>query len=201
MVKIPEFHIGKAFYIRRADSSADSKDSQGILACLAEAFAPYRDSYTPEGYADTVLSPYTLARRMETMTIFVAVTAEGEMVGTVACAGVIHALRSPDHPISGSPDSIEGHLRGMSVRTSWQGAGVAEKLLESAEEELRSQGCSRITLDTTLPLERAMRFYEKHGYRRSGREQDFFGMVLVEYVKNIGPSGHRIIGSSGNQGR
>jgi hypothetical protein len=28
-----------------------------------------------------------------------------------------------------------------------------------------------------------MRFYERHGYRRSGRISDFFGMPLIEYVK------------------
>jgi hypothetical protein len=31
-----------------------------------------------------------------------------------------------------------------------------------------------------------MRFYERHGYRRSGRVQDFFGMPLIEYAKDIG---------------
>jgi len=30
-----------------------------------------------------------------------------------------------------------------------------------------------------------MRFYEKHGYRRSGKVSDFFGMPLVEYVKPV----------------
>jgi GNAT superfamily N-acetyltransferase len=79
----------------------------------------------------------------------------------------------------------EGHLRGMAVRAAWQGAGVAQALLERAESELRAQGCSRVTLDTTLPLERAMRFYEKNGYQRSGRVADFFGMVLIEYEKAI----------------
>ena len=38
---------------------------------------------------------------------------------------------------------------------------------------------------TTEPLERAMRFYEKHGYRRSGRVTDFFGMTLHEWVKSL----------------
>ena len=171
MIKIPEFDAGKAFHIRRAGSGAHSKDTEGILACLAEAFAPYRNSYTPEGYADTVLSPETLAQRMETMAIFLAVTDQGEIVGTIGCY-VAH--------------SHEGHLRGMAVPTAWQGAGVAQQLLRSAEAELVARGCSRITLDTTLPLQRAMRFYEKHGYRRSGRKQDFFGMVLLEYSKEIG---------------
>jgi len=30
-----------------------------------------------------------------------------------------------------------------------------------------------------------MRFYEKHGYRRSGKVSDFFGMPLVEYAKPL----------------
>ena len=45
------------------------------------------------------------------------------------------------------------------------------------------KGCSLVTLDTTEPLERATRFYEKHGYRLSGRVSEFFGMPLFEYVK------------------
>jgi GNAT superfamily N-acetyltransferase len=68
----------------------------------------------------------------------------------------------------------------------WQGRGVAEALLESAEAELIGRKCNRITLDTTEPLERAMRFYERHGYRRSGKVSDFFGMRLHEYAKELG---------------
>jgi hypothetical protein len=30
-----------------------------------------------------------------------------------------------------------------------------------------------------------MRFYEKHGYRRSGKVGGFFGMPLYEFVKNL----------------
>jgi hypothetical protein len=40
----------------------------------------------------------------------------------------------------------------------------------------------RISLDTTEPLTRAMRLYEKNGFCRSGRVSDFFGMKLFEYV-------------------
>ena len=62
----------------------------------------------------------------------------------------------------------EGHLRGMAVLPAWRGAGVAAALLAAAEEWLRSTGCKRVTLDTTLPLRATMKFYEKNGYRRSG---------------------------------
>ena len=71
----------------------------------------------------------------------------------------------------------------MAVLPAWQGAGVAALLLDAAERELRDKGCSLVTLDTTEPLERATRFYEKHGYRPSGRVSEFYGMPLFEYVK------------------
>jgi hypothetical protein len=36
-----------------------------------------------------------------------------------------------------------------------------------------------------------MRFYEKHGYRRSGKVTDFFGMDLYEFVKELRVPGAR----------
>jgi len=30
-----------------------------------------------------------------------------------------------------------------------------------------------------------MRFYEKNGFRRSGKVTDFYGMPLFEYVKTL----------------
>jgi ribosomal protein S18 acetylase RimI-like enzyme len=145
-------------------------DAFGILECLRIAFEPYRAKYTPGGFADTVLTPQTIQHRLWEMTVFVAVTAGNEIVGTIACVVI---------------DASEGHLRGMAVLPEWQGRGIAEKLLQSAELELAGRGCSRITLDTTEPLQRAVRFYEKHGYVASGRTTDFFGMALHEYVKDL----------------
>jgi ribosomal protein S18 acetylase RimI-like enzyme len=79
----------------------------------------------------------------------------------------------------------EGHLRGVAVLPAHAGTGVAEQLLTAAERALRERGCVRISLDTTEPLRRAIRFYGRHGFRRSGRVSDFFGMPLVEYVKEL----------------
>jgi len=79
----------------------------------------------------------------------------------------------------------EGHLRGMAVLPDWHGSGVAAKLLSAIETWLRSRACKRITLDTTVPLQAATRFYEKHGHHRSGKISDFFGLELVEYVKHF----------------
>ncbi len=73
----------------------------------------------------------------------------------------------------------------MGVLPEWQGRGVAKLLLDRAETELKQLGCKRITLDTTEPLIPAMRFYERNGFRRTGRISDFFGMPLIEYAKLI----------------
>jgi ribosomal protein S18 acetylase RimI-like enzyme len=100
----------------------------------------------------------------------VAADPSGKIVGTVAGAVV---------------NQEEGHIRGMAVHPACQGRGAAASLLVAVEAELHARQCSRITLDTTKPLERAMHFYERHGYRRSGSVTDFFGMPLFEYVKML----------------
>jgi GNAT superfamily N-acetyltransferase len=147
---------------------ASAEDSEGILNCLRAAFAPYENRYTPDAYEDTVLTPGLLQNRFKTMSVFVARSGR-IVIGTISCA------------ITGD----EGHLRGMAVQPGWLGKNVAHRLLDAAEHHLRDQGCTRVTLDTTEPLERAMRFYEKHGYRKSGHVSDFFGMPLHEYVKTL----------------
>src|SRR5262249_40712786 len=152
----------RSFTIRRADSN----DGEAILACLAAAFAPYHNSYTAAGLADTVLESKSVHAPLREMHVFVAVS-QGNVVGTVACGA------------SGE----EGHLRGMAVLPDWQGSGVASALLQAAEAEIRSQRCKRVTLDTTEPLARAMHFYARHGFTRSGRVSDFFGMRLHQWVK------------------
>jgi GNAT superfamily N-acetyltransferase len=152
--------------------SADRNDAPGILACLASAFAPYRDSYTPQAFDDTVSTPAALEARLATMQIYVAVTEAGVIAGTIACSRV---------------DREEGHLRGMAVHPDWHGRSVAQALLRAAENRLLAAGCTRISLDTTAPLQRAIRFYERNGFRPSGKITDFFGMSLYEYVKPLQP--------------
>jgi predicted N-acetyltransferase YhbS len=146
--------------------NATEADLAGVSACLAEAFEPYRDRYTPAGFTDTVLTVETARRRLEHMTILVAV-AEGAIAGTIG----YHA----------GTDG-EGHVRGMAVRAPAQGSGIARALLAAAEAALRAHGCTRVT------LERAIAFYERHGYTATGVIRDFYGMELIEYEKALPPA-------------
>jgi len=146
---------------------ATVKDSSGILACLSAAFEPYRDRYTSGAYVDTVLTPKTLVERFEHMTVFVAIEDLERIVGTIACRAV----------------DAEGYIRGMAVLAALQGTDVASRLLMRAESYFQQRNCARISLDTTALLERAIRIYERFGFRSTGRIQDFFGMPLHEYTK------------------
>jgi GNAT superfamily N-acetyltransferase len=156
-----------SYFIRRAAPG----DATAILICLHGAFAPYRAQYTPEGYADSTLTPETIQHRLATQSVFVAADQTGYIVGTIGGTVIGH--------------SEEGHIRGMAVLPDWHGTGVAEELLCAVEEHLRNQGCRRVTLDTTAPLQRAIRFYLRNGYAASGKVGDFYGMPLYEYAKSL----------------
>ncbi len=148
---------------------AAQQDAKGVLRCLHEAFEPYRAFYSQEGFLDTTLDSEAVHRRLREMRVLVAVTTADEIVGTVG----------------GSANGTEGHLRGMAVLPEALGSGVAQALLDAVEADLTSLGCTRVTLDTTEPLQRAMRFYERNGYRRTGHVGAFFGMPLIEYAKSL----------------
>lgn len=150
---------------------ASPDDAEGILHCLQTAFEPYRARYTPDAFADTVLDPEKLRQRLSTMSILVAVGDTGEVVGTIGYRVM---------------DATRGHIRGMAVLPGWQGSGLAAALMTSAELELRRAGCSRTTLNSVAPLERAIAFYEGRGFRPTGRVTDLFGMPLVEYAMPLG---------------
>jgi GNAT superfamily N-acetyltransferase len=105
---------------------------------------------------------------MAEMCLFVAVS-ETKIVGTIGC----------------DAKGDTGHLRGMAVLPEWRGTGVASALLKRAEAALQKSACRWVTLDTTEPLKRAIRFYQQHGFAASGRVSDFFGMRLYEYRKPL----------------
>jgi N-acetylglutamate synthase-like GNAT family acetyltransferase len=155
------------FSIRRAHT----KDTGGILECLRVAFDPYRASYSAQAFEDTVMSAQSIQKRLAEMSVFVTVSRSGRIVGTIGYNMI---------------DREEGHIRGMVVLPDHAGTGVAQRLLETVEKEVRQHGGTRISLDTTEPLRRAARFYERNGFRLSGVVRDYFGMRLFEYEKTLG---------------
>lgn len=155
-----------SFSVRRATRA----DGPAILTCLTEAFEPYRAEYTPGAFDDTVPELAGIEARLASMIALVAVDANNDIIGTVSAAVV---------------NRSEGHLRGMAVRPRWQGTPVADQLMNEALASLQNAGCREVTLDTTRPLQRAVRFYERHGFIHSGVVTDFFEMPLLRFSKEL----------------
>src|SRR5207247_9318070 len=105
-MKTGSARMGTAASNRRsvAVRRATAGDADGILDCLQTAFEPYRQRYTPEGFKDTVLGPDTVHERLHSMSVFVAVTDAGAVVGTIGWQ-----IISPE----------EGHLGGMAAMPEW----------------------------------------------------------------------------------
>jgi GNAT superfamily N-acetyltransferase len=157
--------------IRRATDS----DADAVLACLAAAFAPFRHQYTDDAFRNTVLTPEAVRLRLSQMTVFLAVAETGVIAGTIACE---------------STGTDVTNLQGMAVVPEWQGKGVAAVLLEAALAEAVNLGCTRVTLDTAVPLQRAIAFYRSHGFQPTGHVTDFFGMPLHEYAASVTSKDH-----------
>ena len=149
--------------------AATEDDERAVLECLRLAFEPFRSFYSAEGFADTTLTPETYRRRLQQSTIYVAEIDE-RVVGTIACSRL---------------SQEEGHLRGMAVLPTMHGRGIAQQLLDTAENTIRGWGCARVTLDTTKPLQRAIHFYEANGYRATDKVEDFYGLPLYEFAKRL----------------
>jgi len=150
---------------------AQPKDARGIHEVVLAAFEEFRYLYSPEGFANTVMSEEVALARLRKMTLFVAVIQNNEIIGTVGWKRI---------------SEKEGHIRGMAVHPKFQGKNSpAADLLKEVEKDAHSQGCTFLTLDTTKILKRAQNFYKKHGFRKTGKISDFFGSIIYEYAKKM----------------
>lgn len=150
---------------------AEFQDAKSIYKVILAAFEEYRHYYTPEGFADTVMSEQVAMERMKEMTLYVAIEQNETVIGTIGWQKV---------------SEKEGHIRGMAVQPKRQGKNsLARDLLQAVEEDAQLHGCKFLTLDTTASLKRAQNFYRKHEFNETGITGDYFGSKIFEYRKNL----------------
>ncbi|MBY8990972.1 MAG: GNAT family N-acetyltransferase [Candidatus Lokiarchaeota archaeon] len=150
---------------------AKPKDAKGIHEIFLAAFEEFRYFYSPEGFADTVMSEKAVVERIKNMSIYIAVDKNEEITGTIGWKKV---------------NNKEGHIRGMAVHPRIQGKdSPAIDLLKKVESDGLSQGCTFLTLDTTEVLQRAQNFYRKNGFTKTGKTGNFFGATIYEFAKKI----------------
>jgi N-acetylglutamate synthase-like GNAT family acetyltransferase len=148
------------------------EDASAIASVLYESFAEYESSYTPEGFAVTVSNPEQVRERIKEELVWLALKDE-KIVGTVGAVPKAGAL----------------YVRSMAVIPAGRGSGIGRKLLERVEEFAAERGFKRMFLSTTPFLARAIRLYERFGFRRSDEgPHDLFGTPLFTMMKSSGPS-------------
>jgi GNAT superfamily N-acetyltransferase len=88
---------------------------------------------------------------------------DGELAG---CVG----LRRLPRPEELEPEDVKcAEIKRMYVREGFRGRGIAQRLMEAAENFARGEGYARIYLDTTTEMAAAARLYERNGFVRCER--------------------------------
>jgi uncharacterized protein len=148
---------------------AEDRDALAIASVLEMSFIEYRDLYTDEGFAATVISEDKVKARMSEGPVWVAVE-QAKIIGTVAAISKGEAL----------------HVRGMGIVPAARGKGIGRLLLNQVQAFARTHGYKKITLNTTPFLCRAIALYRSFGFERSEETtSDLFGTPLFTMVKTL----------------
>lgn len=84
----------------------------------------------------------------------------------------------------------EMHILSIAVAPGERGGGAAALLLEAAIERSVARGCLRVVLEVRVSNGRAIRFYEKQGFRQVGRRRRYYsdsGEDALLFEKDITP--------------
>jgi putative acetyltransferase len=146
---------------------AEPRDSPAIASLLADAFSEYRPLYTSEGYSATAITSAQVEERISEGPLWVALSNE-MVVGTVSVIARKGSL----------------YVREMAVRRAARGQRIGELLLAEVEKFADAEGIKRLFLSTTPFLDRAIRLYERLGFRRIDEgPQELYGTPLFTMEK------------------
>ena len=146
---------------------ATPDDAEAIASLLLKSFVEYEPLYTPAGFAATAITSEQIVARMGEGPVWIAVR-DDEIVGTVSVVAKAESL----------------YIRGMAVLPLARGERIGALLLTQIEDFARAGGFSRLFLSTTPFLDRAIRLYERFGFRRtSAGPHELFGTPLFAMEK------------------
>ncbi len=146
-------------------------DASSISSLLSESFIEYKSLYTDDGFAATTPTREQIVDRMAEGPVWVALD-EDQIVGTVSVV----------------PKGESLYIRGMAVLPTARGQRIGELLLSHIDQFAAANGHQRLFLSTTPFLTRAIRLYERFGFRRTDEGPlDLFGTPLFTMTKTLTP--------------
>lgn len=149
---------------------AQPGDEKVISSLIFEAFAPFRDEYTPDAFEYTATSVERVRERFTEGPIWLAHIG-GEPIGTV----------------SGLPEDERFYIRSMAIKPTVQRGGIGQRLLDTLEAFAREAGYTKLYLYTTFVLPGAKLLYEKNGFYvvRETAPEGWHGMGGIEMEKEL----------------
>jgi GNAT superfamily N-acetyltransferase len=154
---------------------AAAGEAAAIAAVLHRAFVEYEPLYTPGGFAATTPAAEQIERRWNEGPVWVALHA-GRCVGTVAVVPKGEAL----------------YVRSMAVLPDARGQNIGAALLQEVEQFARAHDFRRMVLSTTPFLLRAIRLYERFGFRQiDAGPHELAGTPLFTMEKALMPGAKR----------
>jgi len=150
---------------------AQIHDINDIHLVLSKAFEPYKKEYTNGALNATVLTPTVIQNRIldQKYEIFVVTTNE-HIVGTVSYS---------------KKDQDQLYIRSMAVHPDYQKRGIGLFILKKINELAKRKNIKMISLETSKPLKRAIKFYKNFGFNFTGVTQDFYGIEIYEMIKRL----------------
>lgn len=150
---------------------ATSRDAAALMELIAACYAEYDCVLDPDNLDADLFAPGEAMRR-DGGEFFVV---ENANRAVIACIGfTVH-------------DDV-GELKRLYVSPTARNRGVGGALTEFVHNKMRSCGCTRAVLWSDTRFFDAHRLYERHGYRRTGRERDLKDINHTrefEYVRSF----------------
>jgi N-acetylglutamate synthase-like GNAT family acetyltransferase len=145
------------------------QEIKDVLLVLSKAFEPYKKYYTNDAFNATVLTPNVMKDRIlnKKYEIFV-VLINKQIIGTVSLS---------------MKDKDQLYIRSMAVHPDYQKRGVGLFILKKINELTIGKNIKTISLDTSKPLKRAIKFYKNFGFKFTGIIKDFYGNEIYEMKK------------------
>ncbi len=155
-----------ALTIRRATDADAAGLAELALRTFLDAFAAQNDPANTEAYTARVYGPAQQAAEIADPRI---VTLLGEVDGRMAAYAQLR--RGTTAPGVTGPEPVE--IMRFYVDRAWHGRGIAQRMMDAVLRTAREQGARTTFLAVWEHNPRALRFYEKRGFRVVG-VQDFW---------------------------
>ena len=150
---------------------ADISEIKNIHNLLLESFMPYKKYYTESAFNATVISTDEITKRIKNTEFCVLVALfKNKITGTAS----LHQRNKKSL-----------HINTMAVDPRYQNKGIGLQLLQYISDVAKQKNLQQLSLETSKPLEKAIKFYKKFGFKKTGKIRDYFGIEIFEMIKPL----------------